>query len=413
MPVMGLAVTVDAMSLRHSGTGFLIASALIMSGCAGQVGQATDSSIGAGSSTATQPVTSTRVVPNTSEGDLGERGSRSNLAVAIAEQISSGNTECPESQGIQFEACLIFQGALYAWLGSALTPQDALAAPSSDEFRTLYAVAVANATPVLSSTTSYGFQREVLAEVFVKPGSDADVCLSVRYGICGNQSAIGKALFDAAEIPARFVSFYFPNSVTGLRNSHVAVEVEIGGVFRFIDTTYGAYWPIEGGLRQGLLTVDEIRNLPDPGGLAVWNEALLPWTALDDYAPFDHLTEEADILHAGVGTISLEFSTGTGTEDLMHLPSYVGDNQPDGRVAGVDFAIDAVPSDYSIRVDIRASRYGDSINSLCINSQCLPFPSDAGLLEFVVTDPQRLYVQSDDDVSYVVINSLQWTKLTG
>jgi hypothetical protein len=270
------------------------------------------------------------------------------VASVVAEQIRTNNTQCVGENQLDYEACLLYQGALYRW-GGDLTPDTVVKAASDPEFQALYTIAVARATPILAATDVYAFQEKVAGD-FALPGVDPDVILESRYGICGNHSALALGLLDKAGIQARSVRFFYTDPVSGLRNSHATVEAWIDGKWRYIDTTYGIYW----GDLSDLASLEEVLALDDPAASAVWNAALVPDrdpTAIN-FAPFEpYRVTNPSILRGEVGTISLELD---GVETLEHVPSYVGDNQPDGFFGGVEFALDV--SGDTIVLEVRGGK---------------------------------------------------------
>lgn len=186
------------------------------------------------------------------------------LPELIANQIESGHLACPHDDPLTREACLLFQGALGTWqrvnmpdvcpdvvadaisppelsaaAGRRITKHDVLRANQAPCFGFLYAIGIANLTPVLVSTSNRTFQMAP-GHSFVEPGSNTNLCVLARHGICGNHAAVGLALFDRAGIAARPLEFYY--SANQQRLSHIIVEAKIGGDWRPIDTTYGAYW---------------------------------------------------------------------------------------------------------------------------------------------------------------------------
>lgn len=324
------------------------------------------------------------------------------LAELVAEQVETGDTDCPEDSEVTHEACLLFQGALYARGGDLTDLESIRTAPGDADFQNQYAIALARTVPILSSTDNYGFQTAVLGDEFEAPGSDAEVCLQVRHGICGNQSAVALALFEEAGMLAQPAAFYYLDPVTRRRNAHVAVEVYIDGAWRYVDTTYGTYWPTE----DGLATLDEILVMDDPRSSAVQMKALLPKLDLTvvNHPAFEYLEVEADVIRGRIGTIHLD----DPTEDFANIPGHVGDNQADGRSAsGMTFEI-AVPSDGVLVVETVAAGGSDNA-SLCLDDVCLPIEMAPATFEFPASGPRALLrVRTTEDTAYVVLKSLSW-----
>lgn len=315
------------------------------------------------------------------------------LAEVVAEQIRTGNTQCDRADDVEYEACLLYQSALYRW-GKDLTPENALAASKDSTFQALYTIAVARTVPILAATDVYAFQEKATAN-FRLPGVDADVILDARHGICGNHSALAIALLERAGLQARYVRFFYTDPVSELRNSHVVVEVWIDGAWRLVDTTYGTYW----GDLEDMASLEEV--MEDPSGSAFWNSALVPDRdpTAANFAPFEPYRANPSILRGEVGTITLNLD---GVETLEHVPSYIGDNQSDGFYGGIEFDLDLPGNTLVLEVRV-VSGDGD----ICVDQTCVPFPDGPMNLEFEAKgDSQRLWVRNATDVAYVVLDSI-------
>lgn len=362
----------------------------------------------------------------------------------VAKQLKSGDLNCPNLDPLTYEACLLYQGALGIWCamgfpetcpdvvddsyeapfpkegpakeGRELLPADVLRAPTVPCFSYLYAIQVANAVPVLVSAPNRGF-RKVSGKPFSEPGSDPDSCIAARYGICGNQAALGVALFEVAGFKSRPVEFYYYNNG---RRSHIIPEVMIDGDWRPIDTTYGAYWASNvPGKPFTLQTLDDILHKG-----AAWarqntklihNSALLPYgisSSTSRYNFFSYLNPGASILRGGKGEISLALIDKKGVENFKHRPNYIGDNKPDGESAGVTYKLDATPGKYSIVINISGSAFGEEGPvAICIDKNCTKFSREKKTYRFAVTNPSHLYLKSGIDVSYIVMASIEWERV--
>jgi len=349
--------------------------------------------------------------------------------------MERGDLACPQDDLVTYEACLLFQGALGVWSDLGLTDQcpnlPGSPAPTDGEpsgfdsqestpavarravdspcFGYLYAIGVANTVPILSSTANRNFQLSA-DEDFTKPGSDAEVCLQVRHGSCGNQTAVGLGLFKRAGFTARPVEFYY--TLDGQRFSHIVPEVFLDGEWRMVDTTYGAYWAqSKGGVPFALRTTDGIINaaVAPP----TWNEALLPYGvygAVGDRDPFAYLANDPQLVRGRVGTITITVEVPSDEERFVHLPNFVGDNSPDGLLQGLDYRFTGATDTIStITVAVTgAAIAGDAPTSLCIDDVCQPYERELHSYTFAAEDPERLYLQTDADVAYLVLDSVTW-----
>lgn len=361
------------------------------------------------------------------------------LPELVAEQLRQGDLNCPRQSPLTYEACLLYQGALGAWhsFGLAnecpttmrdedeasgdrrltaapqLTPDDARRAPKSACFGYIYAIAVANATPILSSTALRSFFLKV-SPAFLEPGSNAEQCIVVRHGICGNQTAVALALFEMAEIEARSVEFYF--ELGNQRSSHIIPEVKISESWRLIDTTYGAYWidrRSSGSIfalakTDDVIRVDEIKRHP------IFNEALAPhgiYSSVIGFRPFQYLDNDADIIRGSVGSVSVDLAGDSGIENFQDKPNYIGDNVPNRPFSGIEIDLrtgDAVtPIEITIRVAASAVSGGKDV-FICLDAQCRRFESNISEFKFTKTNPDRLYLKTENDVAYAIIKSISW-----
>lgn len=360
------------------------------------------------------------------------------LAELIAEQIKSGVVTCPNDDLLTYEACLLFQGALGVWQREGLTencsnvihprypPQlskpesedvrisseDVLKAAETPCFGHLYAINVANTTPILVSTANRTFQIAA-APNFLKPGSDPELCLSLRHGICGNHSAVAIAFFKRAGFKARPVEFYY--EYKGSRLGHITPEVWIDGDWRLIDSTYGAYWIDEKpGVPFELMPTEKV--LASKPKTYFYNSALLPFgfrsvTGNTNY--FSYISERADIIRGGSGEIMLTLKGQQGSENFLHKPNFVGDNIPDGQVTGLLFRLVSKNAKYRLTVNVSAAAISNGAKAfICIDELCEKYSDDKREYSFNVQRPSKLYLKTDADVAYAVLKSLDWKVLS-
>lgn len=361
-------------------------------------------------------------------------GMTSGLGEMVASGMERGDLSCPEGDSVTYEACLLYQGTLGVWqrLGlndtcpevgggelfegdartsdlPVLTPAVAKRAVRSSCFGYLYAIGVANTVPILSSTANRNFHL-TMDENLVEPGSDPEICLQVRRGSCGNQTAVGLGLFERAGFTARPVEFYY--TMNGDRQSHIVPEVLIDGRWRMIDTTYGAYWATStAGDPFALLSTQQI--IKDAQAPETWNDALRPYGVYDAVGssePFAYLTNDPQVVRGGVGTITIDIDTPAGEDLFHHLPNFVGDNLPDGSSQGLDYRFTGATEDVSaVTVKVAGSAIaGDAPASLCIDDTCEPYSNDRDQYDFAVSKPNRMYLQSDAEVAYLVLASVSW-----
>ena len=354
------------------------------------------------------------------------------LAEIIASQLQSGSFSCPKDDLLTYEACQVFQGTLGIWQRAGLTkhcpdiidtsqppsesqaekvvitPQAVLEATKSPCFGYLYAINVANTVPILIRTANKVFQLEAVKN-FLEPGSDANLCLSSRFGSCGNHTATALGFFERAGFNARAVEFYY--EYKGARLSHITPEVWIDGDWRMIDSTFGAYWiDRKPGVEFKLIPTNDIlsQNLKTE----FYNAALLPYgfySVVSQTNDFSYISEKTDVIRGGSGEITLTLQGEQGSENFLHKPNFVGDNIPDHQSGGIQFRLLGKNADYRLTVNVSAAAMSnDAKTFLCIDDSCEKYSDEKREYSFVVKDPSKLHLKTDADVAYTVLKSLEW-----
>jgi hypothetical protein len=357
------------------------------------------------------------------------------LPEIIASQLESGDFSCPEDDLLTYEACLAFQGTLGIWQRAGLTkhcpdimgpiqsnhlppdsqaekvvitPQAVLDATKSPCFGYLYAINVVNTVPILIRTANRVFQLEAVKN-FQEPGSDANLCLSARFGSCGNHTATALGFFEKAGFKARPVEFYY--EYEGTRLSHIIPEVWIDGDWRMVDSTFGAYWiDRRPGIQFKLRSTEDIlsRRLKTE----FYNAALLPYgfySVVSQTNDFSYISEKADVIRGGSGQITLNLKGKQGSENFMHKPNFIGDNIPDSQSGGIQFRLVSKNAKYRLTVNVSAAAISNGAKAfICIDELCEKYSDDKREYNFNVKDPSKLYLKTDTDVAYAVLKSLDW-----
>jgi hypothetical protein len=346
--------------------------------------------------------------------------------------LESGKVFCDDSDQVTYEACLIFQSSVAFWyrLGS---PQNCPPAPIGKEIRPLtqlkklkrediflalnsvcfnyiYAVFTANTVPVLINAANRSFQI-LGSAAFREPGSNPELCLIARGGICGNQTAVAIALLERVGLPARSVQFFY--SLNGVRHSHIVPEVFIDGKWRLIDSTYGAFWTsTTNKISFELLSTDELlgidRVIRSDQIARFANVALL--NSGDPESYFIYLHSQGSILRGGVGVINIDIEGESGRETFGDLPNYLGDNQADRSSKDVKINLSMTSNrNYKLKVIVKASAFiGEKAVNICLDDVCLPFSKQQSVYEFILQKPSTLSLKSDLDVAYAVLEALEW-----
>lgn len=368
--------------------------------------------------------------PTVSRADAVVKPDRREIWEIVDDQINAGNMICPDTDQLTRVACGLYQGALGVWASQG-KPQHCLPASAIDEiqedirlnhgaagraqsspcFQSIYAIKVANVVPVLVSTSKRHFALRAL-DTFVRPGSDAEQCLIVGHGICGNQAATGIELLRMAGIPARSVKFFY--TADERRKSHIVPEAFIDGRWIMVDTTFGAVWvKNKSDGHFALVSTEELIHKSDNSEIVRYkNSALLPYfLAVPDqnFDAFDYLTSDADIIRGEDGVIHFAISESTGIEEMEHRPNYIGDNSP-GRQATVRYKLQH-EVDQEIELTIRvaaAAIAGGEMLRICLDENCKTYSAENKDYTFLTNRSSKLKVASDADVAYVVLESMRW-----
>ena len=149
-------------------------------------------------------------------------------------------------------------------------------------------------------------------------------CLENKAGICGNQVACFLALAEYLELRARPVEFYLHGDEPAGNSSHIGVEVQFLGDWRFFDITWGTFFRRKG----KILNISQVLKMGTTARRwAVTNELdqwYLHWkqAGLDPLVYVDH--PRMDILRGRQGNIRIFPFDSNYTP--VHQPAYVGLN---------------------------------------------------------------------------------------
>ena len=280
----------------------------------------------------------------------------------------------------------------------------------NDCFRSLYTLRVIGIVPYLVDAANQNFLVNK-DPTYKRSGSDAEVCLIQREGICGSHTAVAMKLFELVDIPARTVEFYF--SYGGKRRNHIGVEVFLDGDFRYVDPTYSAYWVPRDKAVLEFATTSEVLS-----GHYVsfrYNRLIYPYGYDDLFSRegfFSFINEGMSVVRGGKGEILLsQNDSKTNIDNLNSVKNYVGDNLKDGNLRPVSFKL--VPNDNlsSIKVTVR---FGAIVlgsekleTSVCVGDECFPLRENHAF-QFDVQGPSVLRLIGDVDGVYGIIEYIGW-----
>lgn len=228
---------------------------------------------------------------------------------------------CRLSDPIENLACLAHDAAMglddsqvssdHAWAAMAIELAGLIQTTASSERASLYQRAAQKTLPTTGK---------------------AELCLRDGYGICGNHQELFTRAMVFLGIPTRIVSLYYEDRA-GARHSHAASEFLMSGTWRFVDTTWDAYWLRNPNDRSSLLGFEEIRRTKARPTHA--NRANL-WLVANTTKPldaFDYVDAPTYFLiqYGDSGVVHLDL--GAAPERFRDIPNYVGANQPGADMA--------------------------------------------------------------------------------
>jgi hypothetical protein len=203
----------------------------------------------------------------------------------------------------------------------------------------LYAL---SAMDYVQNTLSTGRFRVLSLKRQLPQRLDAETCLFLRAGCCGNHVETFDKVLGRCQFPVkrRGVEFYLHNEASAANSSHVAAEVYYKGGWHFFDVICGTFFVRRGAKTQDdLLSLEEIRGLIARGepwrDLAVVNSGAV-WrrqAVLSGNDPYWALTwPETDVLLGHAGTIRLfadatdktRYSLDQMTTTVGHVEGYCG-----------------------------------------------------------------------------------------
>lgn len=353
------------------------------------------------------------------------RNSATAVEIVIA-GLEDSNNYCTENlteSRVQHEACLLLQGSLglyvracgglegcdKAELGSLRDDGNYRglnqAAMRDPEFHGYLSLAIANTVPILSSTLLRHYFLS-FEPGFENPSTDAEVCLMVRHGICGNHVAVAQALAEQVGLEARDIDFYVTKN--GDRQSHTMLEVLIAGKWRLYGTTYGAFWPAEPGSAISL-PLESVRA----GATRQQNTALLQHLSDPDYLDFLSDDSEFDVFSIVQGEEGVVHHLLEDVEDFSHRPEYVGWSTPrnSSQSHGIQHSF-KVPDGWS-EIEIFVNGTIGTDLQICASSTLCKTPQESSKLTFarsegLATDV-TITLNSSDDIAYVTLDKVSVT----
>lgn len=202
---------------------------------------------------------------------------------------------------------------------------------SADEVFAAMAIELAGLIQTIASSERASLYLRAGGKV-LPTSNQADICLRDSYGICGNHQELFARAMAFLGLPTRIVSIYYEDQ-TGARSSHAASEFLLNGAWRFVDTTWNAYWLRDPDDLSSLLSFEEIhRTKAKPTHVNRANPLLFAnmKTPLDAFGYVD-APRYFLIQYGHSGVVRLHLSA--AVETFQDIPNYVGANQPGAEMS--------------------------------------------------------------------------------
>lgn len=265
-----------------------------------------------------------------------------------------------------------------------------------------------DAVPTLLSSARYGY--EMASDPTAVPPNDPITALEKGIGICGNHVQLFDAVLRKLGLRTRTVQFWWRDD-NGKSVSHIALEVFWNGRWRLYDPTFGAFFVAadDDAAAEPLGAEDARRRHIRP----VLNPMRVTYRyyLIAGADPFAHLKrEDVDVTVGGKGvvTVPLEGSPDERASHFLNVPNYVGDNQADGVPDGQSFRFRGLAGRYTATIDITGEA-GCTRSQLLMNEQ--PIPVEPGVHTLAgVENPETLQISGPDDVCYVVLKEIRFTR---
>ncbi|MGI9449589.1 MAG: transglutaminase domain-containing protein [Geminicoccaceae bacterium] len=310
----------------------------------------------------------------------------------LERRIDENIFECADLSALDRYACLIFQSAL------AIESDT-----KSSRHKTFLAIETMNIVSTLVSSARYSLIKRRQGDDFVKPGTDAELCIEMGYGLCGNHAATALSLLERLGIEARAVQFFYGKETS--RASHIAIEANIDG-WRYFDTTWGAFWYEE--KSDPIASIMAVESIVKGGDVSIKTNEIQTWALKSNskYDVFEYFRFNPSIIYGyddGVINISNPPPSNNKKFDLAHIPRYIGDNIDDGSHEGISYAFPMIEglSKFHIRVGA-VGGCKSSDNKICVNNNCKSIEHSIQEYEIEVHDASRMHlIAPNDRVCYI------------
>ena len=282
------------------------------------------------------------------------------------------------------------------------------AAKDMDTFPFIYTIAAANLVQQTASSSRYNLYVNRMGNDAPQGLDSNKTCVVNKIGICGNHQLLFESVMQFAELRSRRVGIYY--TIDKKRNSHAASEVFINDKWRFIDTTWGAFWLSDLKDVRSMLSFDEILKLPKErrdkysvqNKINVWSFTRDPQSNFQfQYFDFDHLSL---LSFAEVGTLSLDLRD---TPVLRHVPNYVGTHKETNTGITMRWAVPNHEKTLNVRLDVAGVGGCSSNGPILLDDSGKEYPLQRGSNRITVPNGGSFNVKRDrNEICYIVFSDI-------
>lgn len=283
--------------------------------------------------------------------------------------------------------------------------------PKTHYFAAFAAIEAMTMVQTLQSAARYSFIS--IVEKKALGSLSMEECLANWVGICGNHIDLFLHIMRALDIPARTLQFTYDlthNNVTR-RNTHIVAEVYYSGKWRFFDVSNGAVYPTDTPLL--FKSYDEIKRDLSAKPLLNENNGWFAFRKMVGVNDMDYLK----LKHSGVisdmsGQITIDVKSSTkhpeAVERFEDLFNFIGDNQINQKREGISYRFN-LKGKHKAKLEMGGVGCVDHPGNR-ISVAGREFPVSMPVIEIDVEKSFDLKVKHADDVCYVVVNQITFTR---
>lgn len=328
----------------------------------------------------------------------------------ITDRIVAGNLDCNFALKIEELACLAFQAAVGAYeaKGFAVGQKKSYAA-HRENISTLYAIEVTNQIVTVLPGSRYMLAYRAMGlEDIAHPGTDAELCLDLGYGACGNHVATFLELTRLMGIVARPVQFFY--SKPGRHHSHIVAEAHLNGAWRFFDVTWGAFYAESRDIYRPLSTEQIIAlDAESKTRLRISYDTNVFGMVERQKTDVHEYLSHFDSLIYGYDSGEIWIGVDRFSDDMVNLgdiPGFIGDNQDDGAFEGIRYTFENPPLQ---RMSVTVSGVGGCADDsrICLNKDCREVKALTHEFQGIPAGAQ-LRIEATLPVCYAVLQSITY-----